>query len=152
MDNDKRAGIGSAAIALTEEVEPTETEAPPPSPEAEESAPADEVTTPVESAGAHRVEMNDQLLFDPEQLTLRVGETVRWRNVGAVSHTSTCDEGEANQSEEHVQRPEGAESWNSGLVNTDDEFERTFEVPVEYTYFCIPHEAAGMIGYLTVEA
>lgn len=32
-----------------------------------------------------------------------------------------------------------------------DEFEWTFEVPGEYTYFCIPHEAAGMVANLTVE-
>lgn len=99
----------------------------------------------------HVVEMTDELVFDPEELTLNVGDTVVWRTIGAVPHTSTCDEGEATQPEEHVQRPEGAEAWNSELVNQGEEFERTFEVAGEYTYFCIPHEAAGMVGYLTVE-
>lgn len=109
--------------------------------------------TPAATPGAtsHVVEMNDQLRFDPERLTLRVGNTVVWRTVGAVPHTSTADPEKAMDPEEHVQLPEGAERWDSGLVNRNEEFERTFEVPGEYTYFCIPHEAAGMIGYLTVE-
>lgn len=99
----------------------------------------------------HLVEMNDELLFVPEHLTLRVGDTVVWRTVGAVPHTSTCDPDKAENPEEHVQLPEGAEPWDSGMVGEGDEYERAFEVPGEYTYFCIPHEGSGMIGYLTVE-
>ena len=30
-------------------------------------------------------------------------------------------------------------------------YSRRFDVPGRYTYFCIPHEAAGMIGEITVE-
>ena len=133
-----------------EEIEPIATESPPPPPEAEETVSAEAATAPPEGDGAQVVEMNDQLRFEPEQLTIRVGDTVTWRTVGAIPHTSTCDEDKANQPEEHVQRPEGAEPWDSGLVNTGEEYSRTFEVAGEYTYFCIPHEAAGMIGYLTV--
>jgi len=103
------------------------------------------------AAATHLIEMTDELKFDPAELTLKVGDTVTWRTVGAAPHTSTCDPDEANNPEEHVQLPEGAETWNSGFVNTDEEFSRTFDVPGEYTYFCIPHEAAGMIGYLTVK-
>ncbi len=108
--------------------------------------------SPVAAAQTHLVEMNDQLRFDPERLTIPVGDTVTWRTVGVIPHTSTADPEEAQSPEEHVQLPQGAESWNSGLVNQDEAFERTFDVAGEYTYFCIPHEAAGMIGYLTVEA
>ena len=66
-------------------------------------------------------------------------------------HSSTCKENLANQPEEHVERPSDAEPWDSGLVEQGEEYSRTFPVAGEYTYFCIPHEAAGMIGYLTVE-
>lgn len=102
-------------------------------------------------AERHLVEMNDELLFVPEELTLRVGDTVVWRTVGAIPHTSTCDPELAENPEEHVQLPEGAETWDSGTVGEGEEYELTFEVPGEYTYFCIPHEGSGMIGYLTVE-
>jgi plastocyanin len=27
---------------------------------------------------------------------------------------------------------------------------RTFDVPGQYTYFCIPHEALGVVGHHTV--
>ncbi len=102
-------------------------------------------------AGTHLVEMTDELHFDPHHLTIRVGETVTWRTVGAVPHTSTCDPEKAQNPEEHVQLPEGAETWDSGTLEQGDEFERTFDVPGEYTYFCIPHEAQGMVAKLTVE-
>ena len=103
------------------------------------------------AAESHLVEMNDQLEFVPETLTLTAGDTVVWRTVGTIPHTSTCDEDEANQPEEHVERPEGAEPWNSGIVGQGEEYSRVFTVPGEYTYFCIPHEGSGMIGYLTVQ-
>jgi plastocyanin len=114
----------------------------------------DEAATPVAGGQTHIVEMTDKLQglqFDPDHLTIRVGDTVTWRNVSATSHTSTCDPEKANNPEEHVQLPEGAETWDSGLLNTDEEFSHTFEVPGEYTYFCIPHEAADMVASLTVE-
>lgn len=37
------------------------------------------------------------------------------------------------------------------MVEEGEEHERTFDVPGKYTYYYIPHEAQGMISYLTVE-
>ena len=102
-------------------------------------------------AGNHVVEMTGQFTFVPDDLTVNVGDTVTWRNVSVVPHTSTCDPEQANNPEEHVQLPEGAETWDSGLLGRDEEFSHTFEVPGGYTYFCIPHEANGMVASLTVE-
>lgn len=99
----------------------------------------------------HTVEMNEQLVFDPDSLTISVGDTVTWVTVGTIPHTSTCDPELAANPEESVQLPEGAETWDSGTVNEGEEFSHTFDVAGEYTYFCIPHEAAGMIATLTVE-
>ncbi len=134
-----------------EDVEPVATSAPSTSRTAAEVPPTQEPAAPPNQSGRHLVEMNDQLQFEPAQLTLRVGETVTWRTVGVIPHTSTGDPAEAQNPEEHVQLPPGAQPWNSGIVNQDEAFEQTFDVPGDYTYFCIPHEAAGMIGYLTVE-
>jgi plastocyanin len=102
-------------------------------------------------AQTHLVEMNLQLQFVPEQLTVNVGDTVTWRTVGPIPHTSTCDPSLAANPEQSVALPEGAEPWNSGDVGDGEEFSHTFEVPGDYTYFCIPHEAAGMIASLTVQ-
>ena len=164
----RRAGMISASVALAPVLHACgdeETEATFATPD-EETVTAPRTTleplatpaTPGATPGAtpagpttHLVKMNNQLNFVPAELTLRVGDTVVWRTVGSIPHTSTCDEDEANQPEEHVARPEGAEPWNSGLVGQGEEFERTFDVAGEYTYFCIPHEGSGMIGYLTVK-
>lgn len=94
--------------------------------------------------------MNDQLHFDPHELAIKVGDVVTWTTVGAIPHTSTADPEKANNPEEHVELPEGAEPWDSGIVNQGESWSRTFDVPGEYVYFCIPHEAAGMVASLTV--
>jgi plastocyanin len=99
----------------------------------------------------HVVEMTDELHFDPHELTIKVGDVVTWTTVGAVPHTSTADPDLSINPDENVQLPEGAETWNSGMVNTGESWSRSFDVPGEYTYFCIPHEALGMVASLTVE-
>lgn len=96
------------------------------------------------------VEMENDLVFHPEELTVPVGATVKWVNNGAIVHTTTCDP-DAAMDPSHAQLPEGAETWDSGNMAQGDEFTHTFEVAGEYTYFCIPHEATGMIGHITVE-
>jgi hypothetical protein len=47
--------------------------------------------------------------------------------------------------------PEAAEPWDSGfLINPGDHFEVTLTVEGVYDYFCLPHEAAGMVGRIVV--
>ncbi len=104
-----------------------------------------------QTAGEHVVEMNDQLQFVPDSLTIKVGETVTWTTVGAIPHTATADSSKAADPA-HVKLPEGAEPWDSGMVNQGESWSRTFDVPGEYAYFCIPHEMAGMVASLTVTA
>ncbi len=99
----------------------------------------------------HVVKMENDLVFHPDTLTLNVGDTVTWHNNGQIQHTSTADPSQATNPDEHVKLPEGADTWDSGLLNQGEEFSVTFDVAGEYTYFCIPHEAAGMIGHLTVQ-
>jgi plastocyanin len=101
-------------------------------------------------AGDHLVEMTDDLVFEPEELTLRVGETVTWRTTGTQPHSATCDPAKA-ANQDDAQLPEGAEPWDSGIITQGQEWSHTFETPGEYVYFCIPHEVMGMIGRLMVE-
>lgn len=96
------------------------------------------------------IEMNDQMQFAPANLTIRAAQTVTWRNAGAMVHTSTCDPASA-QRPEHAVLPDGAEPWDSGLIRKGESWRLAFDVPGEYIYLCIPHEAGGMIGSLTVE-
>lgn len=100
-------------------------------------------------AGGAVVEMTDDLRFVPDELTVTVGDTVTWRNTGSVVHTATDDPSKAQDAANAV-LPEGAEAWNSGNVAGGEEWSHTFDTPGEYTYFCIPHEMAGMVARLTV--
>lgn len=108
------------------------------------------VRSPPGTPAPQTVKMTDQLRFVPERLTLKVGDTVIWRNQETVSHTVTSDAAKAAD-KTHASVPAGAESWDSGMIEGGKTFERKFEVAGEYTYFCIPHESAGMLGTLIVE-
>lgn len=103
------------------------------------------------TGGGTVIEMNDDNRFVPENATIKVGDTVTWRNVGSVGHTITGDPSRATK-ESSVRLPAGAGPWDSGYVSGDKSWSRKFDTPGEYTYFCIPHEAMGMVASLTVTA
>jgi plastocyanin len=110
-----------------------------------------------QGATTHTVAMTDSLIFDPDSLTIAPGDTVVWETVGSVGHSVTAYEDE---------QPEGVEFWSSGDLDgeqaardaypeqgdvaTGETYERTFETEGVYEYFCIPHEAAGMVAELEV--
>ncbi|RMG67271.1 MAG: hypothetical protein D6715_05170 [Calditrichaeota bacterium] len=95
------------------------------------------------------ITMTNTLKFNPASDTIRVGQTVEWRNTSLLVHTVTCDPKKAAKPE-HVALPEGAEPFDSGNMDPDATFRHTFTVPGVYKYFCIPHEAAGMVGEIVV--
>jgi plastocyanin len=102
-----------------------------------------------EDAGPVEVTMKG-LRYQPDELTIRQGQTVRWRNTTSIMHTVTADPAKASQPDEHVALPEGAQTFDSGQMQPGEAFEHTFKVPGRYKYFCIPHEAAGMVGSVEV--
>lgn len=99
---------------------------------------------------AATVAMTDAMRYDPPSITINAGETVLWRNTSGLVHTVTA-EPEAARDPSHVQLPEGAEPFGSGMIQSGDTFTHTFTVPGEYTYFCVPHEMLGMVGTVTVQ-
>ena len=95
--------------------------------------------------------------FTPETLTIKTGEVVKWVNDTDEAHTVTAVEDSL---------PEGADYFSSGeadsedmakdelaaeLVDPGESFEWTFAEPGTYRYYCIPHEADGMVGSVVVE-
>lgn len=86
--------------------------------------------------------------FDPLGLYVEPGTTVRWIVRDNVHTTTAYHPGNDQHS---LRIPEGATPWDSGyLVNPGDHFEVTLTVPGVYDYYCLPHEAAGMVGRIVV--
>ena len=86
--------------------------------------------------------------FDPIGLWVAPGTTVRWV-VEANVHTATAYH-PANGG--HPLRiPERALPWDSDyLVEPGQSFAVLLTVEGTYDYFCLPHEAAGMVGRIIV--
>lgn len=96
---------------------------------------ADELTSP--TTGATVTLSNDK--FDPATITVKVGETVKWKwadGVHDVVSGSSCT-------------PDG--KFSSGDPVAGGTFERKFDVAGTYDYFCSVHCAGGMVGRVVVQ-
>ena len=96
---------------------------------------------------------NAENRFDPERLTVSVGDTVTW-SFDSAGH-NVCAIPEDNG---QVELPEGAApfaSYDDGekfsTIERGGTFEHTFETAGTYTYVCIPHATQGMVGTVVVE-
>lgn len=66
----------------------------------------------------------DQFAFAPADSSVPVGATVTWTNdQSGVAHTTTSDDA----------------VWNSGSLNTGDEFSFTFDEAGTFSYVCSIH-------------
>ena len=74
----------------------------------------------------------DNFVFEPAQLTVKVGTTVAWTNRDDIPHTVVC-----------------AGKFRSKTMDTDGTFSFTFTAPGEYKYFCSLHP--HMTGTIKVE-
>lgn len=71
--------------------------------------------------------------FDPATATVAVGDEVTWVNTDEIVHTTTAEDG----------------TWDSGNMESGDEFTFTPEEPGTYAYVCSIHPQ--MTGELVVE-
>jgi plastocyanin len=92
--------------------------------------------------------LGSRVWFDPIGLYVEPGTTVRWL-VRENVHTTTAYH---PRNDHHPLRiPESAVPWDSGfLVHPGDHFDVTLTIPGVYDYYCMPHEAAGMVGRIVV--
>ncbi|SFB92352.1 Plastocyanin [Halobiforma haloterrestris] len=97
--------------------------------------------------------------FVPEEYEVGVGDTVVWKNTSGADHTVTAREGTLPDGAEYFSTGDfededaAYDAWfddRGGRLGTRQTFEHTFTVPGEYTYVCIPHERAGMVGTIVV--
>ncbi len=121
---------------------------------AAQAAPIDEgeaaEPSPATTPAAPEVGMTNQLEFIPKRIAIDAGQTVLWKNTSDIPHTVTADPAQAIRPQDHVQLPEGAETFDSGTMQPGDTFRHTFTVPGLYRYFCVPHEMNGMVGEVEV--
>ncbi|KAB1194546.1 DUF5059 domain-containing protein [Haloferax sp. MBLA0076] len=97
--------------------------------------------------------------FEPEELTVTVGDTVAFEHTAGEAHTATASEsglpkGAAYWASGGFESQEAAEAgWDDGegAVQSGQSYVHTFETAGEHAYLCIPHEAAGMTGTVVVE-
>ena len=155
--------LGSGALAATTDTataqEPTDTPTEGTgTPTAGTTAGDDGTVTP---AGEVTIDMTDDLVFAPDETTVVPGTTVIWENVGSIGHSVTAYEGEIPDgaeyfasggfdAEQDARRSYSAGDPDSGDIPGGETYERTFTVEGEYEYFCVPHEAVGMVATLTV--
>jgi plastocyanin len=67
----------------------------------------------------------DNFTFDPPTLTIAAGTKVTWVNRDDVPHTATS-----------TAKPK---SFDSGTLDTDQQFSHVFSKPGTYDYFCAVH-------------
>ena len=92
--------------------------------------------------------LGSKVWFDPVGVFVASATTLRWV-VRENVHTTTAYH--PKNGRRSLRIPAGAEPWDSGfLVNPGDHFDVTLTVPGVYDYFCLPHEAAGMVGRIIV--
>jgi plastocyanin len=77
------------------------------------------------------------MAFDPAEVTIRAGQTVRWEN-----H-------ERRQFHNVWFRELGEDPYP--YIFPEESIEKTFDEPGEYPYVCEPHENRGMVGTVIVE-
>lgn len=110
------------------------------------------------SSSDYDVGMSDSA-FEPSQLTVAVGTTVRWKNTSGRAHTVTAYGNEIPAgatffaSGNFDDTAAAREGWQEGegAIYSEESYQHTFETAGEHPYFCIPHERAGMVATVIVE-
>jgi len=86
-------------------------------------------------AGARTEQINIQsFAFQPSTVSISLGDSVRWTNLDAVSHSATSDSGPG--------------TFNSGLLSQNQSYTFQFTVAGTYRYHCMVH--TSMIGRIMV--
>lgn len=109
----------------------------------------------------YTIEMNDDNVFSPDEMTVAPGDTVVWENVGTADHTVTAYGDDIPEeatyfasggfdAEEAARRSYARGNPDAGAIPGGESYERTFEVEGTYEYFCVPHEGLGMTGVVEV--
>ena len=78
------------------------------------------------------------LKFDPAEITVKEGDTVKWVNNKMAPHNAVFDS-------------DAVKSHKSLVFSPGESYETTFNEAGEYSYYCEPHRGAGMVGKVIVQ-
>merc|ERR1712087_957689 len=87
-----------------------------------------------------------ELVFVPNSITVKAGETITFENNRGFPHNVVFDEDEI---------PGGVDadaiSHEDYLNGPGEQVTNTFDTPGTYGYYCEPHQGAGMVGKIIVQ-
>lgn len=85
------------------------------------------------------------LVFEPSEFTVKAGDTITFKNNAGYPHNVVFDEDEV---------PSGVDatkiSQEEYLNAPGETYSVTLTVPGTYSFYCEPHQGAGMVGKVTV--
>jgi plastocyanin len=89
----------------------------------------------------------DGFTFDPSELNVSVGDTVRWT---WFSNNHSVTSGACDAADSQFCSPDDMNCADGILSNTGTVYEHTFLAPGVYSYFCDAHCLSGMTGVVNV--
>lgn len=95
---------------------------------------------------------NGMLMFEPANITIHTGDTVKWANNKLPPHNIMFDEKQVPNADKELATKL---SHSQLLFSPGESYEVTFtsDLPAgSYSYYCAPHRGAGMVGKITVES
>lgn len=91
------------------------------------------------AASVHEVSViRNTFTLDPQKLTIKAGDTVKWTNTDLQKHNLASVPGSGVTDELEI----------FSLMEPGDVYTHTFKSPGEYPYFCFIHNQ--MTGHITV--
>lgn len=87
------------------------------------------------------------LVFEPKEFTVKAGETITFKNNAGFPHNVVFDEDEV---------PSGVDAAKISMNEEDllnapgETYSVTLTAPGTYSFYCSPHQGAGMVGKVTV--
>jgi plastocyanin len=94
------------------------------------------------------------LSFTPEEIEIKIGDTVTWTNQGRESHTVTSWYSWTDENK--TQWSIIAETWDSGDIEPGENWSRIFEMSGKFDYISLPifhyeYFDVGLMGVVIVE-
>lgn len=91
------------------------------------------------------------LAFQPNKLTIKAGDTIKWVNNKVPPHNVVFDAAKNPDKSADLAK---SLSHKKLLMSPGQDYTTTFSADTpagDYTFYCEPHRGAGMVGKITVE-